>query len=182
MPDWLLPSCSPDANEGLISFRGLASAMVYPYCLTCRGTRDLCRQGRCELLQSVRERIPRVRPVGRIVEGPSPPDVFVGQYGYPTVRVGPLVPPSEAVDEGPVLSTVKDLVEAPIEDVVAYRTLLYHTRQGASVSMRREMPRILEVAREKVAWILENYQPEPLGEAKKAELTRILEAADRELR
>ena len=39
----------------------------------------------------------------------------------------------------------------------------------------------LEVAREKVKWILENYQPQPLEEAKQAELARILEAADREL-
>ncbi len=39
----------------------------------------------------------------------------------------------------------------------------------------------LEVAREKVAWILNNYQPEPMEEAKKAELTRILAAADKEL-
>jgi trimethylamine--corrinoid protein Co-methyltransferase len=39
----------------------------------------------------------------------------------------------------------------------------------------------VEVAREKVAWILDNHRPEPLEEAKKAELARILEAADREL-
>jgi trimethylamine--corrinoid protein Co-methyltransferase len=39
----------------------------------------------------------------------------------------------------------------------------------------------LEVAREKVAWILNNYQPEPMEEAKKAELARILTAADKEL-
>jgi trimethylamine--corrinoid protein Co-methyltransferase len=39
----------------------------------------------------------------------------------------------------------------------------------------------LEVAREKVDWILNNYEPEPLEEAKKVELTRILDAADREL-
>jgi trimethylamine--corrinoid protein Co-methyltransferase len=39
----------------------------------------------------------------------------------------------------------------------------------------------LEVAREKVAWILDNYRPEPLEKAKKAELARILQAADREL-
>ena len=39
----------------------------------------------------------------------------------------------------------------------------------------------LEVAREKIGWILDNYQPEPLEEAKKAELTCILKAADREL-
>jgi len=39
----------------------------------------------------------------------------------------------------------------------------------------------LEVARERVQWILHNHQPEPLEEAKKAELTRILAAADREM-
>ncbi len=39
----------------------------------------------------------------------------------------------------------------------------------------------LEVAHEKVTWILENHQPEPLEEAKQAELTRILQAADKEL-
>ena len=39
----------------------------------------------------------------------------------------------------------------------------------------------LEVARERVRWILENYQPEPMEKAKLAELTRILNAADKEL-
>jgi hypothetical protein len=37
------------------------------------------------------------------------------------------------------------------------------------------------VAREKVDWILEHHQPEPLDEAKQAELKLILEAAEREL-
>jgi trimethylamine--corrinoid protein Co-methyltransferase len=40
----------------------------------------------------------------------------------------------------------------------------------------------LEVAREKVTWILENYQPEPLEDTKQAELTKLLGAADRELK
>ncbi len=39
----------------------------------------------------------------------------------------------------------------------------------------------LEVARERVAWILDNYQPQPLEQAKQVELSRILAAADREL-
>jgi trimethylamine--corrinoid protein Co-methyltransferase len=38
-----------------------------------------------------------------------------------------------------------------------------------------------EVAREKVEWILANYEPEPLEKAQKRELSRILRAADREL-
>ncbi len=37
----------------------------------------------------------------------------------------------------------------------------------------------LEVAREKANWILENHHPQPLDEAQKDELTRILKAADR---
>jgi trimethylamine--corrinoid protein Co-methyltransferase len=39
----------------------------------------------------------------------------------------------------------------------------------------------LEVAREKVRWILDNHRPEPLEAAQQAELRRILAAADREL-
>jgi hypothetical protein len=39
----------------------------------------------------------------------------------------------------------------------------------------------VEVAREKTDWILANHQPEPLTEAQQAELTRIVQAAEREL-
>jgi trimethylamine--corrinoid protein Co-methyltransferase len=39
----------------------------------------------------------------------------------------------------------------------------------------------IEVAREKTNWILENHHPQPLDETQQAELTRILEAAQREL-
>ena len=38
----------------------------------------------------------------------------------------------------------------------------------------------LEVAREKVDWILANHHPQPLEEAQRAELARILAAADKE--
>lgn len=39
----------------------------------------------------------------------------------------------------------------------------------------------LEVAREKTDWILENHHPDPLSETQQKELTRIIEAAEREL-
>ncbi len=39
----------------------------------------------------------------------------------------------------------------------------------------------IEVAREKTDWILENHHPEPLIEHQQTELSRILEAAEREL-
>ena len=31
--------------------------------------------------------------VGKEVYGSSPPDIFVGRFGYPNVYIGPLVPP-----------------------------------------------------------------------------------------
>ena len=52
---------------------------------------------------------------------------------------------------------------------------------GHQVDLEGKYRDPLEVARERVRWILENYQPEPLVDAKKAELTRILAAADKEL-
>jgi len=39
----------------------------------------------------------------------------------------------------------------------------------------------IEVAREKTEWILANHRPEPLEEVQRAELTRLVQAAEREL-
>ena len=39
----------------------------------------------------------------------------------------------------------------------------------------------IEVAREKTDWVLENHRPEPLEEAQRSEIKRILQAAEREL-
>lgn len=66
-----------------------------------------------------------------------------------------------------------------------------HTRKYMKDAMKRAITHEIgengkycdpiEAAREKVAWILENYEPEPLEAEKQAELTRILKAADAEL-
>ena len=40
---------------------------------------------------------------------------------------------------------------------------------------------VLEVAREKTDWILENHRPEPLSDEQQAELTKIIKAAEKEL-
>jgi trimethylamine--corrinoid protein Co-methyltransferase len=40
---------------------------------------------------------------------------------------------------------------------------------------------LLETARERVAWILANHEPEPIEHSKQAEVRRILAAADRQI-
>ncbi len=65
-----------------------------------------------------------------------------------------------------------------------------HTRKHMKTSLVRGLEHDLvngryrdpiEVAREKAAWVRANHHPEPLGAAEQAELTRILEAAGRQL-
>jgi trimethylamine--corrinoid protein Co-methyltransferase len=70
---------------------------------------------------------------------------------------------------------------------LAQRHTRLHMREALKLSVVHEVgpdgkyrdP--VEAARNKVDWILKNYQPEPLEEAQGKELTRILSAADREL-
>ncbi|MGE5225454.1 MAG: trimethylamine methyltransferase family protein [Planctomycetaceae bacterium] len=67
-----------------------------------------------------------------------------------------------------------------------------HTRKWMRDAMRRALTHQpadaggfrdpVDIAREKVAWVRANHHPEPLEAAEQAELTRILAAADRELR
>jgi trimethylamine--corrinoid protein Co-methyltransferase len=61
-----------------------------------------------------------------------------------------------------------------------------HMREGMQPGLAHQMDAggrfrdPVEVAREKVAWILENHQPQPLETAKRRELERILTAAQAE--
>lgn len=62
-------------------------------CMLCRGSKGLCGKNICPVyvfwnaVESVRA------PKGILVDGSSPPSVFVGRVGYPKVRVSPAVPP-----------------------------------------------------------------------------------------
>ena len=41
---------------------------------------------------------------------------------------------------------------------------------------------VLETAREKTDWILENHNPEPLSDEQQKELSKIVKAAEKELK
>ena len=59
-------------------------------CVRCKG-RGLCGRPVCPILRSFRvaSELPNL---GTTLEGPSPPEVFVGRFGYPRVSAGPLLP------------------------------------------------------------------------------------------
>ncbi|MEM0094987.1 MAG: Nre family DNA repair protein [Candidatus Micrarchaeaceae archaeon] len=68
--------------------------------------------------------------IGNKVEGSSPPDIFVGSYGYPNVYIGPLIPPRFGETE--ILSEPEQWPGKDMLEIIEMRTALvrgmYRTR------------------------------------------------------
>lgn len=96
-------------------------------CISCKG-RGLCGRPVCPILRRLEETaaLPRI---GKSLEGMSPPEVFVGRYGYPLVRAGPMLPaggssdglakpPSLAMDIGEIIAARSAMVRSESKIVV----------------------------------------------------------------
>ncbi|QOJ79111.1 hypothetical protein IG193_01190 [Infirmifilum lucidum] len=114
------------------------SSRVAGLCLKCRGAKLLCGLPRCPFL-SVWSTLGEVKhPSSAELQAPSPPSVFVGRVGYPSVRVAPAV----VMAEGDV--SIYDLPEKwlsySVEDVLKFRLGL--VMGGLRVDVRK--PKALE--------------------------------------
>jgi len=101
--------------------------MTDPLCIACKGGKDLCGRGYCPLLDRIRPKLPLVEYDKRELFGSSPPSVFVGRYGYPKVRLGPLLPPMR-VYRADRLDDPAGLWGKEIEEVIGMRSSLYRTQ------------------------------------------------------
>lgn len=59
---------------------------------------------------------------GNEVYGSSPPDIFIGRYGYPKVYIGPMVPPE--LGDTSIMGSPEMWVGKSIEDIVKFRSTL----------------------------------------------------------
>jgi len=94
--------------------------MTRPICILCKGSRNMCGEGRCELLEGIYNKIPVPEIKSKHLEGSSPPSVFVGRYGYQDVNVGPVMPPVRMEDASELGDPSKWFGE-PVEDIVSKR-------------------------------------------------------------
>jgi hypothetical protein len=74
------------------------------------------------------------------LDGSSPPSVFVGRYGYPKVRVGPMMPPSHG--DTTILDKTELWVGKSLEEIANYRLSL--VRGVASVGVGEVTGRYIE--------------------------------------
>lgn len=93
-------------------------------CNICHGDPVRCRFGECPKLAGVREWYRgEGTKLGTSVFGATPPSVFVGEWGYPKVLTGPLVP-ARAVADPAILDSPEAWVGKSLEDVLRYRLTL----------------------------------------------------------
>ncbi|MDI3474911.1 MAG: repair protein NreA [Thermococcaceae archaeon] len=105
-------------------------------CAICKGRKLLCGRPTCPILerfrvaQTVEQKLNK-----RHIFGSSPPSIFVGEYGYPKVRIGPLVPPIEGNTIH--LDSPLKWENKTIKDILYYRSLLVMGETRADVSVRK---------------------------------------------
>jgi DNA repair protein NreA len=121
--------------------------MIKSVCILCKGSRDLCRKGRCELLDSINIRFPQARTDQRTKDlfGSSPPTLFVGRYGYPSVDIGPMLS-RDPIPAAWRLNTPEYWYGRSIEEIITLRTELVRSR--SRVNVRKPAGKILDVSQE----------------------------------
>jgi len=81
-----------------------------------------------------------------VVDGSTPPGVFVGRMGYPRVYIGPMVPPYHGDTE--ILDTPEMWMGKSIEQIIDYRFSLIRGKTRASVYDAQSGGGLLETLQE----------------------------------
>ncbi len=112
-------------------------------CLRCRSAQLLCGRPVCPILVKYRA-FERTLPMvtGRELDGSSPPGLFVGRFGYPSIQAGPLLSPQHGSTE--LLDTPEEWVGRSVEEVVGFRTSLVRGTSRLRVTDAEKPDRYLE--------------------------------------
>ena len=115
-------------------------------CTICRGYKKLCGRGVCPIMEKKRIREEIVPLINKDIFGASPSAFFVGDWNYPKVLVGPLVPP---VHEG---TDIFDLPEGwhgkELDEIIRFRSLLVRSKELIKVTDARNPTGYLEKSQE----------------------------------
>jgi len=122
-------------------------------CLRCKGGKLLCGLAYCPILIRSRALIPVRKALPKLKDnyfGPSPPSIFVGRFGYPKVKMGPMaaLEPSclQLLDEPDQWKTTMSM-----EDIVGFRAkLLRFITPPIEVSEATNPSRIVEITQEQI--------------------------------
>jgi hypothetical protein len=116
-------------------------------CVYCLGSRALCGRRQCPILLRYNKLQPVVRFENKkMLDGSSPPGIFVGRIGYPKVGVGPMIPPY--FGDTKVLDHPESWWSIDLEKLVEYRSSLVRGIFRVDVRKPWEAGRLLELTQE----------------------------------
>jgi hypothetical protein len=122
-------------------------------CLRCKGGKMLCGLTFCPIVLRSKALIPLRKAIPKFKNdyyGPSPPSIFVGRYGYPKVRVGPMAALGSdivnIVDEPDLWKTNMSMA-----DIVGFRAkLLRFIAPPIEVKSASTPSRLIEITQDQV--------------------------------
>src|SRR5579872_5275333 len=143
---WFAPSSllsNPNWRSNIVIERPTAEM-----CLACRGAKLLCGKPKCPILTKADG---FARHAGSlmssdVIEGSSPPGVFIGRFGYPNVLIGPMVPAIHGETE--YLDTPEMWKGKSIEEIVDYRYSLIRGTARANIFDAQQGTRLVESLQE----------------------------------
>lgn len=136
-------------------------------CVYCKGSKMLCGKDRCSVIarfnsySRTRSRIDRLD-----LDGASPPGVFVGRFGYPSVAVGPMIPPYHG--DTSLLDTPERWLGLSIEDIIDFRSSMVRGMQRVRVGDVESSSKVVAQTRELAlsrnpAEVFAEFQRKPQG-------------------
>ena len=108
-------------------------------CFQCKG-RNWCGvgAGACPVLAKIRAAVPLEKKISRDVFGPCPPSVFVGDYNWPNVAIGPLVSVNDALDAR-ALDDPSKWFGSSYAEIIAFRSSLARGMRSQHVKARNRV-------------------------------------------
>ncbi len=100
-------------------------------CSRCRGRLGLCGQIVCPIIERVWRRL-RGKLEGETLLGASPPSVFIGDWNYPRVYAGPMVPPVREGDTS-IMDNPARWLDEGMENIISYRLSLIRSHRQVDV-------------------------------------------------
>ncbi|VVB66168.1 Uncharacterised protein [Candidatus Gugararchaeum adminiculabundum] len=108
----------------------------YEQCVTCKGTKRACGLASCPILDKLNNQLPRQLNAKEVVFGPTPPNAFVGSYGYPNVYYGPMVSISE--DKKANDSPVEWYGKASYNDIINFTSSMLRSKKVSGIFAPRD--------------------------------------------
>ncbi|HEX7393171.1 MAG TPA: Nre family DNA repair protein [Thermoplasmata archaeon] len=92
-------------------------------CVYCKGSKMLCGKDRCSVVARFYS-ASKTRHAfdSTTIDGASPPSVFIGRFGYPSVAVGPMIPPYHG--DTSLIDTPERWAGLSIDEIIDFRSCL----------------------------------------------------------